>query len=348
MTANQKRNINLDVIRCLAIFCVVAVHFFLNSGFYETPIAGKRMFIMMFMRTCFMVCIPLFLMLSGFLQNKKTLSKGYYFGFVRIYATYLMASILCILFKHYYLDIPYTVKSAIKGILGFSGDDYSWYINMFFGLFLLIPFLNVLYHHLDGKKQKQALIFSLLILTTLPAMFNTNYVVFPNWWLQIYPLLYYFIGAYLQEHEIKIKGWVNFVLIVLVVLLNTAWNMKTYAGVNYKWDAINDWFGPGNLLTSVLVFIWIKNRDFGWMPKLAARGFALVSKLSLGMYLVSYIFDQLLYPLLNTAIFPMQQRFGYFFLIVPLVFLGSFLLSYILDRIYYAISWICSRYKKKI
>lgn len=47
----KQRNINLDIIRCVAVFFVISVHFFLNNGFYSEIVVGKRMYIMVMMRT---------------------------------------------------------------------------------------------------------------------------------------------------------------------------------------------------------------------------------------------------------------------------------------------------------
>ena len=71
----KKRNINLDIIRSIAVFSVLSVHFFLNNGFYTEIIKGKRMLVMFTMRKAFMICVPLFAILTGYLMNKKILSK---------------------------------------------------------------------------------------------------------------------------------------------------------------------------------------------------------------------------------------------------------------------------------
>ena len=73
----KDRNINLDIIRCVAVLTVICVHFFLHNGYYNIPVLGKKMYIATIMRTAFMVCVPLFLLLTGYLMNKKTLSKKY-------------------------------------------------------------------------------------------------------------------------------------------------------------------------------------------------------------------------------------------------------------------------------
>ena len=43
---SKRRNPAMDIIRCLAFFSVVSVHFFLNSGFYNEIIEGKQMLVM--------------------------------------------------------------------------------------------------------------------------------------------------------------------------------------------------------------------------------------------------------------------------------------------------------------
>lgn len=40
-----------------------------------------------------MICVPLFLILTGFLMNKKVVSRKYYSGLKKTYITYVLASI---------------------------------------------------------------------------------------------------------------------------------------------------------------------------------------------------------------------------------------------------------------
>ena len=69
------RDPKLDIIRIFALICVVGVHFFLNCGFYDVPIVGKRMYVASVVRAFFITCVPLFLMLTGYLVNKKQLTS---------------------------------------------------------------------------------------------------------------------------------------------------------------------------------------------------------------------------------------------------------------------------------
>jgi surface polysaccharide O-acyltransferase-like enzyme len=158
-TINKERNINADLIRSLAIFFVIGVHFWLNSGLYSEIIIGKRMLIALFFRSVFITCVPLFMLLTGYLMNNHLLSKKYYKGIMKIITIYLTASIICLLFTKYYLYIPISIKNSILSVLSFSAAPYSWYIEMYLGFFLLIPFINKIWINLKDMKEKKYLYF---------------------------------------------------------------------------------------------------------------------------------------------------------------------------------------------
>ena len=80
----KNRNLNLDIIRCCAILSVLTVHFYDSSGFPGETMGGSVHFLMLCGWFITHTCVPLFLMLSGWLCCEKELSAKYYLGFVRI------------------------------------------------------------------------------------------------------------------------------------------------------------------------------------------------------------------------------------------------------------------------
>ena len=166
MNGKRTRDPALDIIRSIALLCVICVHFFWNTEFYETTVTGRAMLIMSVMRSCFIICVPLFMMLTGYLIKSKEINKGYYLKIVRILYTYVMASLVCGLFsKNVLLDS--TILGVILGIFTYEAAPYSWYVEMYIGFFLLIPFLNTMYDGLDTRRKKQLLVITLLLLTAL-------------------------------------------------------------------------------------------------------------------------------------------------------------------------------------
>ena len=71
----QNRNPAMDILRIVAVLCVISIHFFYHTGYYNTTADNVPMYFATVLRTLFSVCVPLFMILSGFLLCNKTLKK---------------------------------------------------------------------------------------------------------------------------------------------------------------------------------------------------------------------------------------------------------------------------------
>ncbi|MCI8538312.1 MAG: acyltransferase family protein [Oscillospiraceae bacterium] len=335
----QKRDVSLDLIRALAAFLVLSVHFFLNNGYYYTPMVGKKMLLMTVVRTGFMVCVPLFLLLSGCLCRNKQLTKRYYLGLGRVLLTYGLAALFCLGFRCLYLQQPFSATWAGKELLAFTAAPYAWYVEMYIGLFLLIPFLNLMYNGLTSRRQKEVLIVTLLCLTSLPALTNLRHKLLPSWWQEIYPIAYYFLGAYLGEYKPKVSWKWGVPLLGLVVLAGGGYNYISCYGGLFRWEDYNNWFGPGIVASAALVFLLLRQLPWdklpGWCRWLISKG----AGLSLSLYLVSWCYDQMFYPILAQHVPNMPDRLFYYIAIVPAVYLCSALTAQVLEWIRKGITW---------
>jgi len=179
----KNRNINCDILRIIAFSFVVMVHVLLNIGFYSTIIEGPTMLCLNIIRCLLITCVPLFIILTGYLMNEKELNKKYIMKLSRIITTYILCAIACLIALHFieHREI-YSLKSYIFNILEFKAAPYAWYVNMYIGLYLIIPFLNILWKNLKTKRLKQYLLMILIVLFVLPTMLNTFNLYDINWW----------------------------------------------------------------------------------------------------------------------------------------------------------------------
>ncbi len=342
-TTPKKRSSGLDIVRTVAAFFVVSVHFFLYNGFYSQPLKTPQMFFAVAFRELFYTCVPLFMILSGYLLSKKKLSKNYFKGIGRVIYVYTAASVIILLFQIYYLGVEKNFYDIIKSYLGFSAAPYAWYISMYIGLFLLIPFLNILYHGLDSKRKKQALILIMFIITALPGMLNgvekipslipgADFPLLPSWWTGMYPLTYYFIGAYIKEYQIKLPKIISFCAVFSIMFIDAALIWMQSDGLKYKTTI--DGYGNG-FVVLLSVFLFLLLYDINLKNNFLRNLFETVSGLSLGIYLLSYIFDYIVYyQHLNIKVPVAIDRFKYYFAVVPLIFFSSLAISAIVELIY--------------
>ena len=387
----EQRNSSMDILRIVAVFTVLSVHFFLHNGFYSEPVTGLApiegiidsistgngdslhgplMFLALAMRTLFSVCVPLFMILTGYLMSRKELKKGYYKGIRKTVIVFILATFACMIFKSVH-EIPaakeafysfnygamfeaisqsgkYNFINYLFSILDFTGANYSWYIEMYIGMFLIAPFLNLAYNKLGSKKHKQILVVTMVCLTILPTMLNIfNFQsaqwwvtptssdefqkLVPAYWMGLYPLTYYFVGAYLREYGLRLKTGAAAALFAGTLLASTVFNWFRSYGGGFKTGIYGFWYGFYPFVLSVLLFLLISRiKTENWKPSVKLALWR-VSDLALGIYLCSFIFDSLIYYNLNLTVPVMVDRIPYYLLTVPASFLCSALLSFVID-----------------
>lgn len=313
ISVKTTRDIGLDITRIIAFLSVVSVHFFHGSGFYTLPLTGINMHIMVTIRTLSMVCVPLFLLLTGYLTCNKHIEltlRGYLRYAVKlknVLLTYLFSSIFIHLFCGFYSGAKMKFVDFLKELLGFS--QYGWYVEMYIGLFLLSPLLVVFLDNLD-RKSLTAVIVVLSVLTVAPSIFNVFTFapfgsafsgepdkILPQWWMNLYPVTYWFIGAYMRKF-IDIKKLNIFRLLMLIVIFVTVFSVFCVlksGGEVFRWGAHCDWGSLQCTVLSVFVFLLINSHDYKKRGKLLTAALPLVSELTFGAYLVSYVYDLFFY-----------------------------------------------------
>ncbi len=308
----RTRETNIDLIRIIAFFFVVSIHCYFKNDFYEFPMKGLTMYVMSCLRALLRCCVTLFMMLTGYLMSSKKPSLGYFKGISKTLFIYVLASVVCMLFDFFYYRNPVSIAKILVGIFTFSGCSYAWYIGMYIGLFLLIPFLNILLCHLT-RTQKKWLIGILFVITILPDTLNlvnfdihgywtdlenmTQYSLgISNFWTELYPVTFYVVGAYLKEYRPKVRAGVLFLFMIGVMMLSAGVQFWRCYGQPFVWLPWQGLTSLSTFLLSILFFVMLLQiREEGY-PGPVRQVLKFISDLCLGAYLLSYIYDTLLYP----------------------------------------------------
>lgn len=322
------RNIGLDVIRGLAVFFVIGGHFFLlNTSLREVPFEGISLFVQSTFLSLLLAGVPLFIILTGYLNINKSAGWKYYKNSKKVLYSYLLFSILTILFRKY--DAGSTESWTEWGlkILDFSAIPYAWYIEMWIGLYLLTPFLNILYKNMDSRNAKLLLIGILFLMTTLPHWLNRDGMhLLPGYWQRCWPLTFYFAGAYIQEYQPQIKLRTAALVITGLCLLNPVLNLLLQTPSLLLLGG-----GPEDVVYFfITVWLFLMLYRIKIKSKMIEKVMVNLSLCSLDIYLCCYIFDALYYPFFKSRFYVSQEQFGiYFFILVPLVLVSSFLVAYL-------------------
>jgi len=291
----KRRELSLDLIRAVAVFFTVGMHFMDNSGIYDIEIRGALPVATAMLRMLFTACVPMFLMLSGWLCNKRTLSKRYYLSVLRILETYLAASVLCLVYRRFFAHEEIGLRYVVGSILNFYASGYAWYVMLYMGLFLMMPFLNLMFHGLETRRQRLVLIASFFVLSHLPTLLNVRVQLLSVWWKNLYPITYYLTGAYLSVYRPKLRAGqaagLLLVLLGLCVLFNRwAYGVMGTGMIAVTYDHVEVY------AVSVLCFALLLGVPAARFPAGAQKGIEWVSRMSFGAYLMSWVSDGFLYP----------------------------------------------------
>lgn len=293
----KERSPALDLVRTVAILCVLITHGIAYTGVMDAAPATPAWCVYLVMRFAAMAGVPLFLLLSGYLCCEKKFSRKYYGGVISVVLSYvLIAAGVVVLCTVSGLQ-KFTLWEGIRGILNFTAHGYAWYVEMYLGLFLLIPFLNLIFDGLPGERARGVLIITLALLTILPPTLESFRVggavldITGDYWRTMYPLTYYFIGAYLRKHPPKWSraarlGMALGALAVPCVLCY----IFTVRDGSYAWYMMNGFASVTAAMTGTAFFLLLYDLPLRSRPIC----FCLreISLCSFEMYLLSYLTDQ--------------------------------------------------------
>ena len=308
----KERQPGLDLVRAAAIFFVIVLHGITMRGALGdggiTPVWCAKGFV----RYLSLSAVPLFLMLSGYLQAGKRPTKAYYRGLLPLYLSYFVIAALCMtaeaIYAHAAVEAMPSLPMALYRILDFSADGYAWYFEMYIGLFLLIPFLNLAYAHSPTRAGKHMLLASLVFLTLMPETLvsfapyyggsSLNLRILPDFFESLYPITFYFVGSYIGEYRPRLRTWQRLLSVPLSVALPTTLCIGfTAVRGEYAWYMMNGFSTLTVLGTATAVFLTLY--DLPVRTKAVRRAAAAVSRCTFEMYLLSYLWDQLLYGRLS-------------------------------------------------
>lgn len=333
----KQREIGLDLIRTLAIVCVVCGHFFsVNTPYNEVSKEGVLMLVQGCLKSVFCsLGVPLFLMLTGYFNCKKKFSVQYYKNIKRILTPYIVISVI----TWAVLSSCHSIKELILGTLGYKIIGYAWYVEMFIGFYLIVPFLNMVVEKVFTSGNKQLLfgLFAILIfMTSLPPLIDRGaYRLVPNYWQACFPVLLYFTGAYIRYFKPVIRRKSIAILIISFIYLQypvANWLKVHIIGGGEIASVFGPYYAVPGYVAMTLFFILlykvnIKNVMMG-------NAITQISIASYEMFLFSYVCDRLIYPRAMERYYTTQSDFTVMFIPITLtVFILSYALAFTYNRI---------------
>ena len=205
----KKRQSNIELLRILAIICIISFHYVYKSGYVLTDLNANSLIIKSFW---FLgeLGVNLFILITGyFLINSKFSFKKLIKLIIEVNFYYLIT-----------LFVSLTVGKSIGGgvtalfpnfkttFLRFFAVIFNryWFITAYILIYILSPYLNKFIKSLTKNEHKKLLIIILTIWSIIPTFFgifnnNTESLLYYNRFIWL--IILYFLGAYIKLYSLK-------------------------------------------------------------------------------------------------------------------------------------------------
>lgn len=201
----KKREPGIDLIRCLGLLFVCCLHAFYFNGFYFQPQTTAVMLAADGFRWLFYCANGIFMMLTGYLKTTQPLGKRYFRSLIPMLISYTIASCICIPIRHFYVPDAQDLITWLGRFITFFGVNYGWYIEMYVGLLLFSPILNLAMDALEKKPNGLLWIAGVMVFLSGLAS-ATDAAIAPDYWGCLYPMTYYVIGAVIRRLQPKFNS----------------------------------------------------------------------------------------------------------------------------------------------
>jgi len=333
----------LDLIRVLAMFFVILVHSTTFYGFTNTNINSFALFIVGMGRYLSFTCVPLFMVLTGFLNYSKTPSKKYFAKIIKVLIEYIMCGVVVAIVNKFCFNSSDTFLDIVCKILTFEFPAYSWYIKMYVVLFFLTPFLNYCYKAIPDK-------YRWVFIISLCLIFANTYL--STAWFFGYPLMYYFIGLFLRDKNFKVNKLLLFGVILTICVLQTVL-FKYNVVPRYTVENHNN---LGCVILTVAIFLLFydfKIKNGTKLKNKVCKILRIIANASLSTFLVSVIFESFtseLFTRLSLTTF--NTKLPYLAYLTPLKFILSVVcgiaINFISTQLFKLVNYIFNYIKLKI
>lgn len=277
---SKGRQSNVELLRILSMFLIIAHHFSVHGGFTfsSTAVTVNRVW-MQFMNAGGKIGVNLFILIAGYflVQVPRVNWRKAFRLWLRL-AVYSVC--ITILFYSLHLE-QVSIKGFIKSFMPLTFPVW-WFSNTYFLLYLISPYLNRLIQHLSKKEHLKALFFLGIVWVILPTVTNRQFEQNSLLWF----IYLYFCGAFIylyQEDWKRYRSSYGKIFLLVATLFYTSIVLFDVLGMWSNRFAVHalTLFQQNRLAAfslSVLLFLFFLTMQLGshkWLNTIASTTFGI-------------------------------------------------------------------------
>jgi surface polysaccharide O-acyltransferase-like enzyme len=298
--ACEEANFPVDIIRVVAVVLVILLHASIES-YGNVMLDAFQGQVYWWTSTVYnslaRVCVPLFVMLSGFLllqplKVKEPIRVFLKKRFIRLGLAFAFWSVIYFAWRFFVLHEALSVNSVIQSVL--TGSYYHfWFFYLIAGLYLITPILRVVVSFGERKILRYLIAVWFAGVAVVPlfqlitGFYVDTYLILIAGWLG-----YFVLGAYLQKIQLRKS------ILIGLIALGYAWTIYGSWVMAFPFHDVGQYYFFFDSLTinvviaSVAMFLLLSKVRPDWPGKnypLAGRLVRAISQNSLPIYVFQLI-----------------------------------------------------------
>ena len=309
----EKRNYGLDLLRIISMIMIVTIHYctFGYNILKNGSIGSNTPALWLIYAFCF-GAVNLYVLLSGYFLCE---SKFKWKKLFRLWIEVIFYSILIFLILKWTGNLKELLpREKAKIFLPVIGKSY-WFVSIYFVMYIISPFLNILVKNLEKKEYQKLLIIG-VVLIILNNIIPGTFIIDANYGYGIIWFVYlYLCGAYIRKNDVSIKHnyllLLSYILFTLLTFGSRYFILKYCQNLELYKNEFNSFYNYNSItifLASISLFIFFKNLKLKEIfPKLVSK----ISYSNFGVYLihVNFILNPVLYEKILKVSYYASQRF---------------------------------------
>ena len=220
----KQRNASIEFLRILSMLLIIFLHSIDHSGVLEASKTSSMItyYYVQFTYMMTQVCVNLYVLISGYFLVKSK------FNLCKLIILWLEVVFYSLVIRLVFIAFgyqPFSVESILSCLVPVITGRY-WFITIYFGLYLIFPFINILINSMN-KKQHTILCVVMFLLSSVMVSLHPSLKGMNSgagwglaWFVVLYIMASWFRLYYTPNYKwiCKILLWVGISLIVTILM----------------------------------------------------------------------------------------------------------------------------------
>ena len=287
----KERNVAIEILRILAMILIIFQHFMEYGGIKEGTVIGDPMYpFVYYMYGLVQIAVNCYILISGyFLVTSKFKFKKLLVLWIEVVFYALFLYLLSVVSGHY----EFSVKTFASCFVPVATGRY-WFVTIYFGMYLLSPFLNIAIRAMNKSKHAKFNILLLILFsmwTTFPIFkgMNVNGGWSIAWFVVLYFISAYFRLYYVPNYKVKYKLITTLILTLILPLSKFLIDLATNMGVSVLADKSTMLFKYESFFVIILaISVFVLFLNIRVKPRVISNFILKISPCTFGVYLIHH------------------------------------------------------------